>query len=60
VLRRPTVLPVPAFALKLLYGDMARLVTTGVNAVPRRLEELGYRFEQPELEAALRSATGRG
>ena len=60
VLGRPAVLPVPAFALKLLYGEMARLVTTGVNAVPRRLEELGYRFEQPELEAALRSATGRG
>ena len=60
VLGRPAFVPVPAFALKLLYGDMAKLVTTGVSLVPRRLEELGYRFRRPELEPALRAATGRG
>ena len=60
VLRRPAVLPVPALALRLLYGEMAGIVTTGANVVPRRLEELGYRFRQPDLEPALRSATGRG
>ena len=59
VLRRPAVAPVPALALKLLYGDMAQIVTTGVRMVPRRLQELGYRFGQPDLEQALRSATGR-
>jgi uncharacterized protein len=59
VLGRPAFLPVPAFALRLLYGEMARVVTTGANVVPRRLEELGYRFAQSELEPALREATGR-
>ena len=60
VLGRPAVLPVPALGLKLLYGEMAQLVLTGVNVRPRRLEELGYRFRRPELESALRAATGRG
>jgi uncharacterized protein (TIGR01777 family) len=59
VLGRPAVAPVPALALKLLYGEMAGIVTTGVRALPRRLEELGYEFRQPDLEEALRSATGK-
>jgi len=59
VLRRPAIAPVPGSALRLLYGEMASIVTGGVRAVPKRLEELGYEFEQPELEPALRSATGR-
>jgi uncharacterized protein (TIGR01777 family) len=58
VLKRPALAPVPALAVKLLYGDMATIVTTGVRAVPARLQELGYRFRQPQLEAALRDATG--
>jgi hypothetical protein len=59
VLGRPAVLPVPALALRVLYGEMATIVTTGVRMVPRRLAELGYRFHHPELEPALRAATGR-
>jgi uncharacterized protein len=59
VLHRPAVMPVPAFALRLLYGEMSSVVTTGVRAVPRRLEELGYRFRRPDLEDSLRAATGR-
>jgi uncharacterized protein len=58
VLRRPAFMPVPGFAVKVLYGDMASIVTTGVRMVPRRLEELGYAFRQPDLEDALRAATG--
>ena len=57
-LRRPAVLPVPALALKLLYGEMAQVVTTGVRMVPARLLALGYRFRWPDLERALRDATG--
>jgi uncharacterized protein (TIGR01777 family) len=53
-LHRPTVLPVPAFALRLLYGDMAMIVTTGQRAVPRRLSEIGFSFRHPDLEPALR------
>ena len=58
-LRRPAVAPVPALALRALYGEMAQVVTTGVRMMPRRLRELGYRFRWPELEPALRDAVGR-
>jgi uncharacterized protein len=59
VLRRPAVAPVPALALKILYGEMAVVVTSGRRALPRRLNELGYEFRRPDLEDALREATGR-
>ena len=59
VLGRPALAPVPALAVRALYGEMATIVTTGARAVPRRLTELGYAFRQPDLEAALRSVTGR-
>jgi uncharacterized protein (TIGR01777 family) len=58
VLRRPAFAPVPALAVKALYGEMAEIVTTGQRAVPARLKQVGYRFRQPDLEAALRDATG--
>lgn len=54
VLHRPAVLPVPALALKALYGEMAEIVTTGQRALPRRLIELGFNFRHGELEPALR------
>jgi uncharacterized protein len=57
-LRRPAVAPVPALAVKALYGEMSDIVTTGQRAVPTRLTELGYEFRRPDLEDALRDATG--
>ena len=59
VLNRPAFAPVPAFAVKLLYGEMAFIVITGARAIPKKLRELGYEWKQPDLEQALRSATGR-
>lgn len=59
VLRRPAVVPVPALALRVLYGEMAQIVVTGVRLAPRRLEQLGYSFRWPELEPALRDVVGR-
>jgi uncharacterized protein len=56
VLVRPAITPVPAFAVKFLYGEMASIVTTGVRAIPKRLQELGYDYRRPELEPALRAA----
>ena len=56
VLRRPAVAPVPGLAVRVLYGEMATVVTTGARAVPARLTELGYRFRRPDLEEALRDA----
>jgi uncharacterized protein len=55
-LHRPAIVPVPAFALKILYGGMSKLVLEGQNAVPRRTLELGYRHKHPDLDEALRSA----
>ncbi len=59
VLRRPAFAPVPAFAIKAMYGEMAQIVTTGQNAVPVRATELGFRWTQPELESALRQLLSR-
>jgi uncharacterized protein len=58
VLHRPAFAPVPALAVKTLYGEMASIVTTGQRAVPTRLQELGYEFRRADLEQALRAATG--
>jgi hypothetical protein len=59
VLHRPALLPVPTLALKLLYGEMSVIVTTGQRAVPRRLTELGFRFANPEIGAALAQVLSR-
>ena len=55
-LHRPAVAPVPAVALRLLYGDMAEIVTEGQRAVPRRALDGGYAFRQADLDAALADA----
>lgn len=55
VLHRPTVLPVPGFAVRKLYGEMSEVVTTGQRAIPARLQSMGYGFAHPELEEALAS-----
>jgi uncharacterized protein (TIGR01777 family) len=57
-LRRPAVAPVPALAIRALYGEMAWIVTTGVRAVPKRLLDEGYSFKRPDLDDALRAAVG--
>jgi uncharacterized protein len=53
-LGRPAVLPVPGIAVRLLYGEMAEVVTTGQRAIPARLRELGYSFRHPGIELALK------
>ena len=55
-LHRPAFLPVPGFAVSVLYGEMAQIVTTGQNAVPKRALELGYRHRRPDLDQALKAA----
>jgi uncharacterized protein len=56
VLRRPTLLPIPAFALEALYGEMASVVTTGQRAVPARALELGFDFRYTTIDDALAAA----
>ena len=55
-LHRPAVTPVPGFALRLLYGSMAEIVTASQNAVPARALALGHEFRLASLDAALAAA----
>lgn len=60
VLHRPTIAPLPAFAARLLLGEMAdALLLASARVIPRRLQETGYAFRFPDLEAALRHLLGR-
>jgi hypothetical protein len=60
-LHRPTVLPVPAFALKLALGEFGRSsVAGGQRAIPVRLQESGYEFTHTDLTSALGAAVSRG
>jgi uncharacterized protein (TIGR01777 family) len=52
-LHRPAFAPVPGFALHLLYGDMAEIVTEGQRAVPERVLAGGFSFAHPDLDEAL-------
>jgi hypothetical protein len=53
VLRRPSFLPVPGIALKILLGEMSELLLTGQNVAPKTLLSAGYVFKYPRLEPAL-------
>jgi len=54
-LNRPAVLPLPAFAARLLLGEMADdLLLASQRVIPRKLLESGFTFEYPELEQAIR------
>jgi len=54
-LGRPTVLPVPAWALRLLYGEMAQeTILTSQRALPRRLLESGFHFQHDLIESAMK------
>jgi NAD dependent epimerase/dehydratase family enzyme len=60
VLGRPTLIPAPAFALRLALGEMADATLLASTRVrPVRLRESGYTFRFPVLEGALRHALGR-
>src|SRR3954463_417424 len=54
-IHRPTVFPVPALAIKALYGEMGSTVLEGSNPDPAKLEGLGYRYDKPRLDDALSS-----
>jgi uncharacterized protein len=55
-LGRPSVVPVPGNAVKLIFGDMASLVLGSQRMVPAKALGLGYEFRYPELDGALRAA----
>ncbi|MBC8259034.1 MAG: TIGR01777 family protein [SAR324 cluster bacterium] len=54
VLQRPTLFPLPAFAARLAFGEMAEeLLFSSTRAYPKNLLESGYKFLHPELNKAL-------
>lgn len=53
-LRRPALLPMPGFALKLAMGEMAELVLGGQKVKPVKLLQAGFEFQYPQLEQALK------
>ena len=55
VLGRPTIFPMPAFAARLAFGEMAdEMLLGGVRVEPRALTAAGFKFAYPQLEPALR------
>jgi uncharacterized protein (TIGR01777 family) len=58
-LRRPSFVPAPAFALKILLGEMAEpLLLTGQRVIPARALSHGYHFRYPEIDIAMRGIFG--
>lgn len=58
-LRRPALVPAPAFALRVLLGEMAEsLVLTGQRVIPARALAHGYHFRYPEIDIAMRGIFG--
>ncbi len=56
IIKRPTILPMPAFAARLLFGEMAdALLLSSARVFPNKLIASGYEFFHPTLEEALRS-----
>lgn len=56
VLNRPTIIPVPAFGIKLLFGEMGEtLLLQGARVLPEKLENAGFEFKFADLETALKS-----
>ncbi len=60
VLHRPTILPLPAPVVRLLFGEMGQaLLLAGTRAVPTKLQAAGFEFSHPRLEGALRHDLGK-
>jgi uncharacterized protein (TIGR01777 family) len=59
VLNRPTALAMPAYAVRLAFGEMAdEMLLASQRVIPKKLNDAGYEFQQPELEGALQKHLG--
>ena len=59
VLYRPTFLPLPEFAVSMVFGEMGdALLLASTKVLPKRLEDAGFEFKYPDLKAALENAVG--
>ncbi len=52
-MHRPSFIPVPAFVLKIMFGEMSTVILEGQNAVAKRLQAMGFEFLYPKIDAAL-------
>jgi uncharacterized protein len=59
MLHRPAILHAPAFALRLMLGEMATLLLDGQRVLPERADQLGFQFRYRDLSAALADIVGR-
>jgi uncharacterized protein (TIGR01777 family) len=60
VLSRPTIFPVPAFAARLAFGEMADgLLLSSAKVEPKKLLECGFKFSYPTLKPALEEILGK-
>jgi uncharacterized protein len=57
-LHRPTIFPVPAFGLKLLFGEMSEVLLASQRVLPAAPEAAGFKFRFPELGGALQDLLG--
>ena len=57
-LRRPALLPAPAFALRIALGEFADSILTGQRVIPARAKAMGYHFRYPEIDIAFRGIFG--
>ena len=58
VLRRPALVPTPAFALKLMLGGFSTELLSSKRVISPRLRDVGFKFEHPQVETAFRQALG--
>jgi len=54
VMHRPSFLPTPALVMRLLLGEKSTLVLDGQRQMPKRLQQMGFEFRFPNVDAALR------
>jgi hypothetical protein len=54
VMKRPALVPAPGFIFKAVFDEMSTVLLDGQQVMPKRLQELGYQFQFPQAEEALR------
>ena len=55
-LKRPAILPMPGFALRVLFGEMAEVLLASQRVLPKAAEAAGFHFQFPQLAPALADA----